>query len=477
MPSRPLRSFRWHVLAPVIIAAIALLHCGCDSGNSSETGGAADGKTPQKTQSTDAAKKSATADHDPAHDETAKDAKPAAPPPLLAAWKKPAAAIVVTGEQHGYFEPCGCTAMQVGGMSRRSDLVKQLKDKGWAVTGVDVGGSTLRDSRQSLLKFQTMIEALRDMNYRALAIGPEELRLGLDNLLQMLSYDPNSPDDTLSLMSANVVFYDSPDLGTPRPWRIIKVGDVKIGVTAILSQDFNGTALLRKNNRDLTIKDPTEALPPVIARAKEGIARCDAIAVARRFGRVARPREKVSRIRSHCFRRRSGRTGRHTRENREIAAVDDGSKRKVRRRGGILSRCRRKVSFRAGRAAPRPVSRLARNCRADARLPDTSQGRKAGGQSPGRHPYRPSVRRHVRGRSKVWRMPHEGFCQVEDDQPLARFRKPRTPATANPTTASRAFSTRSVWPATSPVGSPSEYSATTRGSSTPSLRKMMRKNR
>jgi len=41
----------------------------------------------------------------------------AAPPPkpLLKDWEKPALALLLSGEQHGYLEPCGCALVQLGG--------------------------------------------------------------------------------------------------------------------------------------------------------------------------------------------------------------------------------------------------------------------------------------------------------------------------------------------------------------------------
>ena len=55
-------------------------------------------------------------------------------------WPKPQLAFILTGEQHGFFEPCGCTSSQLGGMSRRANLVQKMTDAGWSVRGLDVGG-------------------------------------------------------------------------------------------------------------------------------------------------------------------------------------------------------------------------------------------------------------------------------------------------------------------------------------------------
>ena len=43
-------------------------------------------------------------------------------PLMFPEWPKPLLAFIVTGEQFGYFEPCGCTANQLGGMARRAGL-------------------------------------------------------------------------------------------------------------------------------------------------------------------------------------------------------------------------------------------------------------------------------------------------------------------------------------------------------------------
>ena len=63
-------------------------------------------------------------------------------PPLFTAWPKdtkPDAVLFITGQTYGYLQPCGCSRPQLGGLERRANLVKSLKDKGWPVTGVDLG--------------------------------------------------------------------------------------------------------------------------------------------------------------------------------------------------------------------------------------------------------------------------------------------------------------------------------------------------
>src|SRR5436853_3484684 len=57
-------------------------------------------------------------------------------PQTIADWSKPAVALVITGQQLGYIEPCGCTGLenQKGGLARRQTFLKRLTDeKGWTV--------------------------------------------------------------------------------------------------------------------------------------------------------------------------------------------------------------------------------------------------------------------------------------------------------------------------------------------------------
>lgn len=171
-------------------------------------------------------------------------------------WPVPKAALILTGEQHGYIEPCGCTENQSGGVSRRGDLIRQLTELGWKTAGLDLGGLVKRDRLQSQLKFRTMLAALKDLNYKAISLGPEEVKLGADYLLSQ-----NPPDNPIGFVCANVTFYETPDLGTPVRTRVFEHGGLKFGVTGILG------ASLRPELRqvdDVTFEDPAKVLPKML---------------------------------------------------------------------------------------------------------------------------------------------------------------------------------------------------------------------
>ena len=76
--------------------------------------------------------------------------------PYCDGWGEPAAIIAATGQMHGYFEPCGCSDPQYGGVSRRAELLRQLEERGWPTIPVDLGGTMKRVHQQSQFKFQTL---------------------------------------------------------------------------------------------------------------------------------------------------------------------------------------------------------------------------------------------------------------------------------------------------------------------------------
>jgi len=184
--------------------------------------------------------------------------------PMFDGWSKPAFTLVLSGEQHGYLEPCGCALKQSGGVSRRHDLILQIQAKGWPVTGLDLGGTVNRNRAQTKLKFQTFLAAMQDMRYSVLNLGPEELKLGAADLLALHAPDPKDPLATISFVSANVTLFGSPDLGTPLRSKVLKLGTHKVGVTSVLGTSFRKEIAPEGVNVDITIDDPDTALPAVL---------------------------------------------------------------------------------------------------------------------------------------------------------------------------------------------------------------------
>lgn len=184
------------------------------------------------------------------------------PNPVCNEWEKPAVAFAVTGQMHGYMEPCGCADPQYGGISRRADLLKQLRDKGWNVVPVDLGGALKRTREQSKLKFQTLRSALIDMKYEAFALGVEELRMEPAWLLS--HRDPDDPAAGPAFLCANITLFHSPELGVPVPSKILDAGGKKVGLTAVF-----GTQLIKEigtvNGDEIQIVEPAAPLRKILA--------------------------------------------------------------------------------------------------------------------------------------------------------------------------------------------------------------------
>lgn len=188
------------------------------------------------------------------------------PEPMLKNWKKPKLAIVLSGEQNGYLEPCGCSEKQSGGFARRADLFAQIQAKKWPIAAFDLGGTLKRSRRHDQLKFQKILEGFNLMHYQALGLGPAELRLGAEQLLSM-----HAPEKGLAFVSANVVFFGTPDLGTPLPYKLVEVNGVKIGVTSVLGNYYRDQVIPREQNdpnQPITVNDPTTSTAAAFEKIK-----------------------------------------------------------------------------------------------------------------------------------------------------------------------------------------------------------------
>lgn len=190
-----------------------------------------------------------------------------APDPLLEGWPKPALTIVFSGEQHGYLEPCGCSVSQSGGISRRADLFRQIAERGWPVTALDLGGTLRRAREQSQYKFDALLTALKDMGYIGLCLGPEELKLSAEMLLAKHVIDPEHPEESLTFLGANVVFFDIPGLeGGPVDSKVVELNGVKIGVTGILGEGLIADILPQGSNSSISVRPPADVLPEVVEK-------------------------------------------------------------------------------------------------------------------------------------------------------------------------------------------------------------------
>jgi hypothetical protein len=183
--------------------------------------------------------------------------------PIFVGWSKPKLALVITGMESGYLEPCGCAGLDrmKGGMSRRASFFKQLRNDGWAVLGLDVGGLVHGFGRQAELKYQTAAEGKRKMGYDAIAFGTDDLRLPAGELVAVAADVDGKPSPFLA---ANVGLLGHPGDITAQS-RVLEAGGKKIGVTAILGRTFQKEI----HNDEIEMLDPDTVLKKIVPELKK----------------------------------------------------------------------------------------------------------------------------------------------------------------------------------------------------------------
>ena len=183
--------------------------------------------------------------------------------PVFEGWPKPKLALLITGREEGYIEPCGCAGLDrmKGGMARRYSLFKQLRQDGWEVVGLDVGGIAKGFGKQAELKFQNMIEGKRQMGYDAIAFGATDLKLPAGELLSMAAPADGKPS---TFVSANVGLFDFATEVMPK-FKIIDRPGAKLAVTAIVGKQ----AQKQIHNDEIVFADPEKALKDILPEMKK----------------------------------------------------------------------------------------------------------------------------------------------------------------------------------------------------------------
>jgi hypothetical protein len=178
-------------------------------------------------------------------------------------WPKPKVALVITGVIDGYIEPCGCAGIDrmEGGMSRRYSMFKQLRDRGWPVVGLDVGGLANGFGREAEIKFQTMVEGMLKTDYDAIALGASDLRLPTGEIAAVAA---NLKGQQSQFVSANVALFGF-NLGMTSTYRVVSRGGMRIGVTSVLGKTYQKDI----KNAEIAMLDPVEAIQKVLPEMKK----------------------------------------------------------------------------------------------------------------------------------------------------------------------------------------------------------------
>lgn len=146
----------------------------------------------------------------------------------------PDLALVITGQMHGYLQPCGCSSPQYGGLARRWNYLQTLKDKNWPLVLVDLGELMPASGPQVLLKYQTAMKALKVMNYSAISIGKHEFAMPLFQALSHYSLENPTPP----VLAANLLNRGPGEVfeGLVKSWTTSEAGasKIKVGVVGLI---------------------------------------------------------------------------------------------------------------------------------------------------------------------------------------------------------------------------------------------------
>ncbi|GAB4137320.1 MAG: hypothetical protein Kow0040_23850 [Thermogutta sp.] len=179
-------------------------------------------------------------------------------------WSKPELALVITGRQDGYFEPCGCAGKDrmKGGLSRRHTMIRQLREQGWPVVAVDVGGFIKGFGKQTEIKFQMILDALKQIDYDAVNLGKNDLRLPATLLLSLIA---TGDDKASRFVSANTaLFAFDADQWTARRI-ILERNGIRVGITSVLGKEYYEEI----HNNDIAFKEPEESLAEIVPELEQ----------------------------------------------------------------------------------------------------------------------------------------------------------------------------------------------------------------
>lgn len=172
----------------------------------------------------------------------------AAPSGKLAAelerWEKPDLTLLITGQQHGYLLPCGCSRPQVGGLERRYNFFQTLATRGWKTVAVDLGdipqmaGPVNLSNIQGLPKYRFSMQALKLMGYAAVALGEYEGSLPLFKALGEYALNESSP----RVLAANLADAENHYPEQTAKWHLAQAAGApwKVGITSVVGPSVAG---------------------------------------------------------------------------------------------------------------------------------------------------------------------------------------------------------------------------------------------
>jgi hypothetical protein len=182
---------------------------------------------------------------------------------LFRGWPAPELALLLSGQQHGYLQPCGCSYPQKGGLARRFNFLKTLiVDRKWPVIAADLGDIAQKGGPEALLKYVYAMQGLEKLDYTAVGHGEHEGSLPLFDALG--NYALNSPKPRV-LMANLQKRQDFPGAEVFEV-RQVAGSPIRVGFVGIVGP----TVAQAMTKQDSTVKfDPEGKVLPDVLRAMQ----------------------------------------------------------------------------------------------------------------------------------------------------------------------------------------------------------------
>ncbi len=160
-------------------------------------------------------------------------------------------------DTNGYLEPCGCSAHQLGGLSRRATKLAELRKQG-PVFAIEGARNFQEGGKFQLFKSEIMVKSLNAMDYDAMMLGVQEARYG-ESGMQMLVDKAAFP-----VFSANLKVEGAP---WPKTVLVKEVAGTRLAVTGVSEPALMDFDL----PEGVSFEDPLTALEKVISGVRESV--------------------------------------------------------------------------------------------------------------------------------------------------------------------------------------------------------------
>ena len=178
--------------------------------------------------------------------------------------------VLYSGGMLGELEPCGCSKGMLGGITRRDTLISYIRRNSSHLLILSTGNIISQHTRQSEIKYQIAMTAMKHMRYDAINLGDKDLFLGID-LLSQIGQNLNAP-----LICANLMTKKGDrrqEAGGRKqereifePYKVVNIDGLKVGIIGVISKGEERGDRREKSGLQGKLIQPEKAIGEVMER-------------------------------------------------------------------------------------------------------------------------------------------------------------------------------------------------------------------